>query len=489
MKFSCSSEELSGAVGTVEKAISSRTALPVMENIYMALEGSTLTLRGNDLEVGIEYRLPVSGSDQTGKALVKGSTISSIVGKMPKQTLSLEVDESNKLTLHGDNVDFDLLGQSVSEYPEFPVIKDGTKVTLTAGQLADLIKHTIFSVSFDETKQFLNGILLKLEGDSLHFVATDGFRLALKQLKLESAQSNISVIVPFKAMNELNKIVQQLDSKTAVSITISDNQIAFSMPNILLVSRLIQGQFPDYQQVLPKVTEVSYRVARRHLVGASERAQIIASQSNNVVRLTFGDTFIRVKAVAPKMGEFKEDVEATRLSGNTETKVSFNVKLILDAIKQLNSDDLTLAFNNELSPCVLRPISDDTFTYIIMPIRTSDYDEETQQPSSESVTETKSEVEPTAPVVPVQNETPTVTPTPAAPVQNEVSAPVPVSVTPTPNEVSGTVVQSVPVAPTQPVSQPTVPVGEFSVSSTPVTVQATPTSVTTNNPVGSTTEV
>ena len=133
------------------------------------------------------------------------------------------------------------------------------------------------------------------------------------------------------------------------------------------------GQFPDYKKVIPKTVSNRFQITRRPFIDASERSSIIASVSNNVVRMTFSDTHVSVVANAPAMGEFKEDVRLTRLDGQGSSRIAFNVRLVLDAVKNLECDDIIISFNDELSPCVIRPVSGDEFIYIIMPIRTSDY--------------------------------------------------------------------------------------------------------------------
>ena len=297
------------------------------------------------------------------------------MSKLNSALVDVSVSDTNQVFIQSGQVDFDILGTSTEEYPVFPEIEKGTAISLSVGELRNLIKYTIFSVSFDETKQFLNGILVQSEKDSLSFVATDGFRLAIKTAPIPKQASDFSVIVPFKAMNELFRIIQSEEEDTPVQITLSENQVSFSMSHFCLISRIIKGQFPDYRQVLPKESSSLFTIQRRFLLDASERASIIANESNNVVKYQFQDDVLTIQANAAKLGEFKEDVTVKRNEGEGQTRIAFNVRLVLDAIKTVEADDVTMAFNNELSPCVLKSGNSDDFTYIIMPIRTSDYNE------------------------------------------------------------------------------------------------------------------
>ena len=375
MKFTCNSSRLQKSISIVEKAISTRTSLPILENIFLELNGDQLTLRGNDLEIGIEHKIAVENAQGQGVTLVKAKTISSILSKLSKQSLDIEVTDDHKMILRAGKVDFDLLCTAPEEYPVFPSIEAGISFQVPAEKLMDYIRYTIFSVSFDETKQFLNGILIKAESDRVNFVTTDGYRLSLRQDTIDGLSQEFSSIVPYKAMNELSKIVPQLDLSASVSVTISENQSAFILGDFVLVSRVIKGQFPDYNKVLPKITEHTITIPRKAFMEACERASIIASSSNNVIRLTFGDSSVLIRASAPAMGDFREDVDFSRATGEGEVKIAFNVKLVLEAVRILESDDIQIEYSNGLSPCVVKAVNDDNYLYIIMPIRTSDFEQ------------------------------------------------------------------------------------------------------------------
>ncbi|MBT3261298.1 DNA polymerase III subunit beta [bacterium] len=377
MKFKCSSSLLQKGVNIVEKAVSQKTNLPIMENIFMELKDHKLKMMGNDLELGIEYFISIENIEQEGAVLLKAKTISSIVSKLDNQLLSLQVDENKKIIINADKVDFNILGTDVSEYPVFPQVEEGLSFELEVRDLKELLKYTIFAVSFDETKEFLNGILIKNEEDYLYFVSTDGYRLSLKRKKITKPATDFSAIVPFRVMNELYKILQNIDPDAKIKLNISTNQVSFMMDGFLLVSRVIQGTFPDYKQVLPKEFDNVITVGRRNFIQAAERASIIASVSNNVVKLIFSDV-LEIKANAPKMGGFNEEINITNqnIKGIDNLKVAFNVRLLLDVMKTLEADDVLIEVNDELKPCVIRSVADEDYTYIIMPIRTSDYKNE-----------------------------------------------------------------------------------------------------------------
>jgi DNA polymerase-3 subunit beta len=379
MKFSCSTASLQKGISIVEKAISQRTTLPVLENLYLELSGTELKLRGNDLEIGIETLVHVDSTQNEGSVLVKAKTFSSILSKIQSGSINISVDSSNRMILQANKVDFEILCLSVDDYPVFPSVETGISFSVKVSEIKDLIKHTIFAVSFDETKQFLNGILIKSDSGVLYFVSTDGYRLSLKRHTLVESVSDFSLIAPFKAMNELNKILSGFGDDESVLVTVSDSQVAFSVDRFLLVSRVIKGQFPDYRQVMPKHSDNLFTASRLALLGACDRATIISSVSNNVVRLSFTDTQLVVRANAASMGEFTEEIGVTRVQGSGDVKIAFNVKLVLDGIRGIDSDEVRLEFNQGISPCVVRSANDEDYIYIVMPIRTNDFQDDPTQ--------------------------------------------------------------------------------------------------------------
>lgn len=376
MKFKIDSKELEKSIHIVEKAVSTRSSLPVLENIFLETKDGQLKLRGNDLEIGIENNIPLSNIDEEGSILVKAKTISNIVSKLDKQSLDIEVGQSSTFILKGEKVDFDILGMPSGDYPTFPTLEKGVSFTICVGELKSLIKHTIISVSFDDTKQFLNGIYITNQEKNLRFVSTDGYRLSVKTTTIEPLDKEFSVIVPHKAVSELNRIIQNEDNESRITINLSENQVAFKLNTFLLLTRVIQGKFPDYKQVIPNESKNEFKVSRRAILAAAERSSIIAAASNNVVRLVFNNNSLNIMANAAGLGEFKEEVEVISLKGNGDTKIAFNIRLVLDVLKTLECDEIIMKFNNELSPSRIEEVDNDEFIYIIMPIRTSDYQNE-----------------------------------------------------------------------------------------------------------------
>jgi len=380
MKFSCDSSLLFKSINIVEKAIAQRTTISFLENICFELSDTKLILRANDLEIGIEHAIDVTVDDTSTafptSVLIKGKTISGILSKISPQIIEITVDENNRFKIVGKGVNYDIMGMSSDDFPVFPEIEQGEHVQLSVEEIRALTRATLFSVSSDETKPFLNGVFIKSDQHILSFVATDGFRLALKQISTQTQLENIAVIVPFKAMNELTKILTFLDHDSPLNMVISSQQVALFSDRFRLVSRVIKGHFPDYKQVIPKLSSYQVKVSRKDFIEACDRAMIIASVSNFVVRLTFEGESLMLRANAA-LGEFREELQVVRTKGEGTVKISFNVKLILEGVRAIDSDDIELEFNEGLSPCIIRAAGQLDYVYLAMPIRTNDYQEDT----------------------------------------------------------------------------------------------------------------
>ena len=385
MKFSVDRSELTLGVNTVCKAISNRTTLPVLENL-LNLQGNQIIMRGNDLELGIEYVLPVEVEDnQTPNGvLIKANTLNDILSKLNSDKVTIDLNDLLKCNIKSSSIDFDIHGISVDEYPQFPVLEKDVQFEISSAMLLDLIKHTIFSVSYDETKQFLNGIKIESKDNRCDFISTDGFRLSLKYEQFDKALPEFSCIVPYKTMNELSKILTSVKSET-VQVFLSERQISFKVGASTVVSRLINGRFPDYKQVLPKNTLFEYKLSRQLLLSAADRANIIASHSNFVAKFNFTDTTLTISASNSKLGDYVEQLELNRHVGEREITVSFNIKLLQEALKIIDQQDVVFEINSELSPCVIKPVGDQTYTHILMPIRMSEFSNENE--AKEEVTQ------------------------------------------------------------------------------------------------------
>jgi DNA polymerase III subunit beta len=371
MEFKCVKSDLHNAIQIAEKAVAVRSTLPIIGNILLEASGKGLKLSSNDLELGIEMLIDAN-IVQEGAILAPAKTLSSIISKLSDGEVTFKVDKNKTITIISNRSKFNIHGLPTDDFPMVHRLEKGVTIQLSAESLKEMIRQTIIAVSMDEVKQFLNGVLVEKEKNELRFVATDGFRLAKKTIVLQGSSSeSISVIIPSRALQEVSKILQQIDYQGEVTIVISREQVAFEIGNIYFISRLIQGQFPDYKQVIPKETKTKVILARKDLQESAERASIIASASANIIKLEMVDDKLLITANTSSVGNVSELVDMKK-EGEIVQPIAFNVRLILDVIKNIDEDNIIISLNSPLSPGVITPKENRDYTYVLMPIRTAE---------------------------------------------------------------------------------------------------------------------
>ena len=374
MKFSCQTKSLKKALNQIEKVIPKQSTLAVLQNLFLSLKNNELTLRGNDLELGIENKISVQDG-QDGDVLIQAKTLSDIMSRLQSESIDVTIDEQFTLALKAGDVNFKLLGLDAESYPAFPEIIQEQVFSINVGDLLEMIKQTIVAVSFDETKKFFNGILISMEENNLNFTATDGFRLALKSLTLpgDDTYHIKELIIPYKAVSEVARLLSSYDHQKIVNVALSQTQISFSCDDLLIISRLITGKFPDTKNVIPSSFSHQIKIPRLAFLQSCERASIIAASANDIFKITFKDSNLAIEAKAASLGDFKEVKDVTVINGSDEVSISFNIKLVIDFLRTVEHEEVVLSFNNAVSPCQFSIENDQEYTYIVMPIRTHSF--------------------------------------------------------------------------------------------------------------------
>ncbi len=368
MEFSCNSELFFQAITQVGRAISNQNTIDALNNFYIELYENKLTLRGYNLTLGIESSIPIDDCTVCGRVLIRAKTLHDVVRHFDNETLFFKCDSNHMLTLKSDRFSFDLRGQSCDNYPVFPSMDNGTQFNLAYSLAKDSLSQALFAASSDETQDILSGVLFKHETGQLMAVGADGFRLALKQVVADTP--DFYTILPARSMQEFIKLIAKHDKSDTVAITITEHQAQFVFKNTVLVTRVMQGMFPDYNKIKPTTFEYSFQVSKRKLQGSCERASIISAEANDVVSFRFHAEGIHLTAKANALGKFEEMVQATSVKyAQTPLTLSFNIRMVLDGLRAIESDDVIIAFNSAETPCLMTPASDESFTYIVMPVR------------------------------------------------------------------------------------------------------------------------
>jgi len=355
LKADCPRKELFEAVQTVGHAVSGRSSLPILSHILIQSEGDGLRLVATDLELGISCRLNAAVLE-AGALTAPSKTLTEVLANLPdKGDVAISVDKSHTVRVHCEKSDYKILGLPADEYPNLPEVVDSASFIIPQARMREMIRHTLFGVSTDETRAILTGVLMAFDGGSLRFVATDTHRLASIVSNVIEGQGYQNAIVPARAMNELMRLLTDADGN--VKVTLSNNQVRFELPGpegIQIVSRLIEGQFPNYQRVIPVSYQKRIKIPVQPLLRAVRRASIVARENAFRIIIRTADDKLILTAESQTVGNAYEEVEIDREGDDVE--IAFNSKYLLDVLMVLDSESCYLELTEPLKPGVLRPV-------------------------------------------------------------------------------------------------------------------------------------
>ncbi len=366
MRIHCVQHQLLRGVQTVARAISPRASMPILGNVLLEASEDRVKLAATDLELGIESYVEATVAED-GAVTLPARILTDIVSNLPEGDVEIRVPEGeSRATITCEKVRFEVLGLPAADFPVLPSSDGDVLVRLDAGLLRTMIRQTSFAVSTDETRPFLTGVYLVLEGETGQLVATDGGRLALRRAKIPSPEGGkITAIVPGKTMSELVRALGCVEGE--VTIASHENQVLFALPGMRFISRLIAGQFPNYEQVIPKEYKQRIRVGTERLLRAVRRASITARDSANVVRLSASDGTLTITSNTPDVGTAEEQV-GVEVEGDA-VPVAFNAKFLMDALGNIDAAEVFFDLTGPLSPGALRPVEHPDYVYVLAPVR------------------------------------------------------------------------------------------------------------------------
>lgn len=365
MKFICSRDLFMESISIVQKAVSTRSTLPILDGILIEV-ADTIKLTGYDLETGIECNLKADIIEE-GNIVINSRMLGDIIKRLPDDIVSIETGSGNTVLIESGNSHFSIKGINSEGYPKIPTVEDYEKIIIPQNSLKEMISQTIFAVSTDESRPVLNGCKIVCGSKSIEIVAIDGFRLALRKTYLESDVPDVSFIVPGKSLGEAGRIID--NSKNPVEIYKSTNHIMFDNGKVKMVSRLIAGEYMNYKSIIPQNSETTISVNPKNLLQAIERASLIITSDDRKfpVRLMTSDDETLVITSNTDIGSVKEEITINH-TGNA-IDVDFNPKYFLDALKVIDDEEIVISFNGNMGPCVIRPVEGDSFSYLVLPLR------------------------------------------------------------------------------------------------------------------------
>jgi DNA polymerase-3 subunit beta len=369
MKFTCTKELLNGAVQTVQKAVATKTPMPILTGIYLSADANKLQLQATDYEIGISCTIDAA-VEEPGNIVLSGRYFQELVRKLPGETVEISSNrEDRTIKITSNMAQFNFLSLPADEFPVLKPLESDTIVTVKDNILRELIKKTVFSCANDESRPIFTGGLLEIEGPNIRMVATNTHRLALKKDVTENNQTAIKMIIPAKVLHELARLLVD-EIPQDVTIYYQHNQVAFVFENVYIISRLIEGQFPDYRKVIPPSFATNVTIDSDIFADAVERVSLLAREGDyNVIKLSFAQNAVTITSNNPDIGKASETVSAT-IEGN-ELDIAFNAKYVTDILKNINSTQLIFSLNTPLSPASIKPSDDKSYTYIITPVRTN----------------------------------------------------------------------------------------------------------------------
>ncbi|MBF2028152.1 MAG: DNA polymerase III subunit beta [Oscillatoriales cyanobacterium C42_A2020_001] len=390
MKLVCAQSQLSTNLSLVSRAVASRPSHPVLANVLLVADEETqqIKLSAFDLSLGIQTSFPAA-VEVGGKLTLPARLLTDIVSRLPESDLTLDASSGSEdeptyvTTITCANGHYQVRGMSAEDFPELPVVEDGEVVQLPAIALIEGLRSSLFSASPDEAKQMLTGVHLTMNDTGLEFAATDGHRLAVVETlnaetdekpaksakkKATDEPNELDVTIPAKALQELIKMLdRQADS--SVIVRFDRGQAVFEWTDQRLTTRLLEGQYPNYRQLVPKQFAHQATVDRRQFLSALERIAVLADQKNNIAKLTLSNSkeTLALSVDAPDVGSGEETIPA-QITGE-DLIIAFNVKYLLDGLKTLNTSEIQMQFNTSTSPAIFTPLGGLKLTYLVMPVQ------------------------------------------------------------------------------------------------------------------------
>jgi len=377
MKFNIVRDQLINALNDVMKAVSSKTTIPILTGIKIDVTNEGIYLTGSDSDITIQTFIPAENNGEqiieitsTGSIVLQAKMFNEIIRKLPTNEVEIEVSTGFATDIRSGKSAFHLIGLDAGEYPLLPEVSANNQFVIPADLLKSIIRETVFAVATSESRPVLTGVNWNIQNGELICVATDSHRLARRKTKLEQLpEETISVVIPGKSLNELNKILE--DSTNPIQIVLTGQQILFKTEHMLFFSRLLEGNYPDTSRLIPEDYKTNLTINGKSLLQAIDRASLLARDDrNNVVRFeTQVGNYVEISSNSPEIGKVQEQIEVTELSGE-ELKISFSAKYMMEALKAIDGQDVVIQFTGAMRPFILKSLNDDAILQLILPVRT-----------------------------------------------------------------------------------------------------------------------
>lgn len=362
MKFTCNKSDMNEAINIVLKAVPGKTTMPILECVVIEAQGEELKLTTNDMSLGIETRLPAQIEDE-GIILVNAKMISEIIRKLPDQEVYFESDDKENILLFCGKAKFNLSGKNHEEFPMLPQIEKQQKIIVSQFTLKEMIRQTIFSISNNENNKILTGELFEINGDEFKIASLDLHRVSIRKMQLKESYDGLKAVIPGKTLNEVSKILTGgIDDE--VEIYFTKNHVLFELGKTIIISRLIEGNFYNINQMLTNDYETKITVNKRELLECIDRATLLLREAENKpVIMNVKNNEIKME-MNTKIGSMDENITIEK--EGKDLRIAFDPKFLIDVLRVIDEEVVNLYLFNAKAPCFIR--DDDSYIYLILPV-------------------------------------------------------------------------------------------------------------------------
>ena len=371
MKVTCLKNDLINALQVVSRAVANKPQMPILSGIYMNAEGSTLELQANNFSLGVITKIPVS-TEVSGQITVAGKYLLEIIRKLSGDTVTISHDAENAgiVNIQSDAASFNLLAMSSEDFPKVKSPETYSSFKIKSATLKNLIRKTVFACAVDEVRPIFTGCYFEINGTSVNLIATNTHRLAVMKEQVPEEIGDLRFIVPAATLRDLMRMLDDSDAENFVTIDCAMKYVAFTFDNVYMTSRLIEGQFPPYDKVIPHSSATFVTVNVAEMLAAVERIALISKETEyNTIRFIFSDNGVNISSNSPEVGKAEERIPA-QIEGPA-LDISFNVVYISEVLKVLDSETCKIALNEHLQPADIRETGNDNYIYVVTPVRTT----------------------------------------------------------------------------------------------------------------------
>lgn len=372
MKISCTQENLNQGLNIVSHIASKNTNLPILSNILIKARDKTLTLSATNLEIGVTTQIR-GKIEKEGEFIIDGKLFSDYISLLPKERIDLELEDGN-LKIKCQKQKTKIKSQISSDFPIIPKIEKKNQYIIKAKNFKEAINEVVFAVSNSETRPEISGVFVNFNHQEIILAATDSYRLSERKIKLiEENKRNQKIIIPVKTLQEISRILSvfkedlSLENIDNLEIYLTENQIMFSYNGVNLISRLIEGQYPDYTQIIPIDNKTKIKINNQELIKSVKTASLFTKSGIYDVKLEFKDQEVILTSSSTQTGENTSTLEA-EINGESNN-IILNYRYLLDGLQNINTEKVIIEINDYNNPCLIRPDKQNDYIYIIMPIR------------------------------------------------------------------------------------------------------------------------